>query len=225
MAEEHTVSNFTKINMADWAHQKASTIVNMMKIKQYICHSEILVCLPLDVDQIYSTCSHQSLVHPVVCFYNLLSHIHDAAKPVHATAATAPTTTSEPTPSTSPPTNPTVPELTLSGANKGSESPDVSEAGKDNELELDEVQEDADQGCDDNKNVEVLRAAHEQASGNMMDVQCNDRVDVSVPQLLDYLSNMPSCGLLVPDSVLTGVKKQAADGASPKVFEVSDIQF
>ena len=39
-------------------------------------------------------------------------------KPVHATAATAPATTSEPTPSTSP-TNPTVPELTLSGANEG----------------------------------------------------------------------------------------------------------
>ena len=43
--------------------------------------------------------------------------------------------------------------------------------------------------------------------------------------LLDYLSNMSAHGLLVPDSALTGVKKLAADGAAPKVFEVSDIQF
>ena len=47
MADEHTVSNFTKINMADRACQKASTIVNMMKIKQHIRHYEILVCLYL----------------------------------------------------------------------------------------------------------------------------------------------------------------------------------
>ena len=53
-----------------------------------------------------------------------------------------------------------MPELTLSGANEGSESSDVSEAGEDNELELDdEVWEDADRRCDDNKNGEVLRAA------------------------------------------------------------------
>ena len=226
MAEERTVSNFMKINMADWARQKVSTIVNMTKIKQHIRRSEIPVCLPLDVDQIYSTCSHQSLAHPVVHFCNLSSHIHNAAKPVCVTAATAPATTSEPTPSTSPPTNPTAPELTLGGANEGSESPDVSEAGEDNELELDdEVWEDADRGCDDNENSEVLRAAREQASDNMMDVQHNDGVDVSVPQLLDYLSDTPSHGLLVPDSAPTGVKKWAADGAAPKVFEVSDIQF
>ena len=147
-------------------------------------------------------------------------------KPVCVTAATAPTTTSEPTPSTSPPTNSTMPELTFGGANKGSESPDVSEAGEDNELELDdEVWEDADRGCDDNENGEVLRAAHEQASGDVMNMQCNDGVNVSVPQLLDYLSDMPLHGLLVPDSALTGVKKWAANGAAPKVFEVSDIQF
>ena len=93
-------------------------------------------------------------------------------------------------------------------------------------MELDdEVWKDADQGCDDNKNGEVLRAAREQASGNVMDMQCDDGVDVSVPQLLDYLSDTPLCGLLVPDSAPTGVKKRAADGAAPKVFEMSDIQF
>ena len=47
MAEEHTVSNFMKINTANQARQKASTIVNMTKIKQHICHSEIPVCLYL----------------------------------------------------------------------------------------------------------------------------------------------------------------------------------
>lgn len=47
MADEHMVSNFMKINMADWACQKASTIVNMTKIKQHIHYSEIPVCLYL----------------------------------------------------------------------------------------------------------------------------------------------------------------------------------
>ena len=47
MAEERTVSNFMKINTANQARQKASTIVNMTKIKQHICRSEIPVCLYL----------------------------------------------------------------------------------------------------------------------------------------------------------------------------------
>jgi hypothetical protein len=36
MVEERTVSNFTKINSADRANQKASTIVNITKVKQHI---------------------------------------------------------------------------------------------------------------------------------------------------------------------------------------------
>lgn len=36
MVEERTVSNFTKINSADRASQKASTIVNITKVKQNI---------------------------------------------------------------------------------------------------------------------------------------------------------------------------------------------
>ena len=47
MADECTVSNFMKINTADQAHQKASTIVNMTKIKQHIHCPEIPVCLYL----------------------------------------------------------------------------------------------------------------------------------------------------------------------------------
>ena len=53
---------------------------------------------------------------------------------------------------------------------------------------------------------------------------CNG-VDVSIPQLFDYLSNTPSNTLLVPDGVPTNVKKWAPDRIAPKVFEVSDIQF
>ena len=58
-----------------------------------------------------------------------------------------------------------------------------------------------------------------------MDIQHDDGVDVSVPQLFDYLSDTPSNASLVPDGVPTNVKKQAPDGIAPKVFEVSDIQF
>ena len=36
MVEERTVSNFTKLNSADRANQKASTIVNTTKVKQHI---------------------------------------------------------------------------------------------------------------------------------------------------------------------------------------------
>ena len=58
-----------------------------------------------------------------------------------------------------------------------------------------------------------------------MDIQHNDGVDVSIPQLFNYLSNTPSNALLVPDGVPTNVKTQAPDRTAPKVFEVSDIQF
>ena len=53
---------------------------------------------------------------------------------------------------------------------------------------------------------------------------CNG-IDVSVPQLFDYLSDTPSNASLVPDGVPTNVKKRAPDGTALKVFEVSDIQF
>ena len=56
-------------------------------------------------------------------------------------------------------------------------------------------------------------------------IQHDDGVDVSVPQLFDYLSNTPSNASLVPDGVPTNVKKWAPDGTAPKVFEVSNIQF
>ena len=53
----------------------------------------------------------------------------------------------------------------------------------------------------------------------------DDGVDVSIPQLFDYLSDTPSNALLVPDGVPTNVKKWAPDGTALKVFEVSNIQF
>ena len=48
-------------------------------------------------------------------------------------------------------------------------------------MELDdEVWKDADRGCDDNKNGEVMRAAREQASRDVMDI------DESTHQILSY---------------------------------------
>ena len=68
--------------------------------------------------------------------------------------------------------------------------------------------------CRNNAETELSRA-----------IQHDDGVDVSVPQLFDYLNDTPSNASLVPDGVPTNVKKRAPDGTAPKVFEVSDIQF
>ena len=109
---------------------------------------------------------------------------------------------------------------------KNFESSDAPKASDNEEVELDdEVWEDADRGCDDDENGEVIRAARVQASRKVMDIQHDDGVDVSIPQLFDYLSDTPSNASLVPDGVPTNVKKRAPDGTAPKVFEVSDIQF
>ena len=142
-------------------------------------------------------------------------------------ATITPTTIPVPTPSTSsPPTNPTVLDPSLGENNKNFESSDAPKASDDEEVELDdEVWEDADRGCDDDENGEVIRAAHVQASRKVMDIQHDDGVDVSIPQLFDYLSDTPSNASLVPDGVPTNVKKRAPNGIAPKVFEVSDIQF
>ena len=156
-----------------------------------------------------------------------MSQINDATKPVCTVATITPTTIPVPTPSTSsPPTNPTTLEPSLSESNKNPKNSDAPKASDDEEVELDdEVWEDADHGCDDDENGEAIRAARAQASGKVMDIQHDDGVDVSIPQLFDYLSDTPSNALLVPDGVPTNVKKQAPDGIAPKVFEVSDIQF
>ena len=67
--------------------------------------------------------------------------------------------------------------------------------------------------------------AHAQASRKVMDIQHDNGVDVSIPQLFDHLSDTPSNTSLVPDGVPTNVKKWAPDGTALKVFEVSYIQF
>ena len=142
-------------------------------------------------------------------------------------ATITPTTIPVPTSSTSsPPTNPTVLEPSLSESNKNFKSSDAPKASDDKEVELDdEVWEDADGGCDDDKNGEAIRAVCAQASRKVMDIQHDDGVDVSVPQLFDYLSNTPSNTSLVPDGVPTNVKKWAPDRTALKVFEVSGVQF
>ena len=106
------------------------------------------------------------------------------------------------------------------------DSPKFPDSSNDEEVELDdEVWEDANSGCDDDKNSEAIRAVCTQASRKVIDIQHDDRVDVTVPQLFDYLSDTPSNTSLVPDGVPTNVKKWAPDRTALKVFEVSGVQF
>ena len=95
-------------------------------------------------------------------------------------ATITPTTIPVPTPSTSsPPTNPTVLESSLSESNKNFKSSDAPKASGDGGVELDDgVWEDADGGCDDDKNGEAIRAVCAQASRKVMDIQHDDGVDV-----------------------------------------------
>jgi hypothetical protein len=88
--------------------------------------------------------------------------------------------------------------------------------------------------CDDDDDEEeeeeentVLKAARETASSTGMDVEVDDRVDVGVPQLCDYLSNRPAMSPLV--DVREGpnaIKKAATQSSStPRVFEVREMMF
>jgi len=53
----------------------------------------------------------------------------------------------------------------------------------------------------------------------------DDRVDVGVPQLRDYLSDRPALSPLVNVREGLNLMKKLAGSSVPKVFEVQDIMF
>jgi hypothetical protein len=99
---------------------------------------------------------------------------------------------------------------------------DIEGVDEDNELD-DELWEDE----EEEEASDVLLAARETASGSMMDIEINDGVDVSVPQLRDFLSDTPALSPLfnVEAGPTTVRKVTPVESSVPRVFEVPDIQF
>jgi hypothetical protein len=84
--------------------------------------------------------------------------------------------------------------------------------------------------CDDDDDEEeeeentVLKSARETASSTGMDVEVDDRVDVGVPQLRDYLSDRPAMSPLVDVREGPNAMKAATRSSStPRVFEVREM--
>jgi hypothetical protein len=98
---------------------------------------------------------------------------------------------------------------------------DIEGVDEDNELD-DELWEDEEDEAGD-----VLLAARETASGSVMDIEINDGVDVSVPQLQDFLSDTPALSPLfnVEAGSTAARKATPVESSAPRVFEVPDIQF
>jgi len=95
---------------------------------------------------------------------------------------------------------------------------------EDNELdnELWEGEDDS-----DDEHNDVLMSARTAASGSTMDIETDDGVDVSVPQLRDFLSDIPVSSPLVnltAGSSTTTTKKAAGSGM-PRVFQVPEIDL
>ena len=94
--------------------------------------------------------------------------------------------------------------------------PDIEGVGKD-ELD-DRLWED--EGDDDEENS-ILMSAHKSASSSMMD----DGVDVSIPQLCDFLSDHPTLEPLVKGGKAPNATKKVVDFSTPRVFQVPDMTF
>ena len=90
----------------------------------------------------------------------------------------------------------------------------------------DDNDNDNDDGEEEEEENPGLKSARETASSTAMDVEVDDGVDISVPQLRDYLSDHPAMSPLV-DDVREGpnAMKKAASSSAPRVFEVRDIIF
>jgi hypothetical protein len=100
---------------------------------------------------------------------------------------------------------------------------DVEGIDEDNELD-DDLWEEED---DENEGNDILVSAHETVSSSMMDIEMDNGVDVSVPQLRDFLSDAPASVPLVDvgDSEASGSTKTATGSSTPRIFQVPDIVF
>jgi len=80
-----------------------------------------------------------------------------------------------------------------------------------------------DDGDEDEDNKELIMA-HGIASSSMVKIEEDDGVDVSVPQLRDFLSDTPALGLLASIGVGSNVRKTTGS-ERPRSFQVSEIHF
>jgi len=94
--------------------------------------------------------------------------------------------------------------------------------------EQDEVDDTLWEDEDNEEDNDVLLSARETASSSVMDVEAADGVDVSIPQLRDFLSDTPAFSPLI---AFTGVggqssmmnKAASTDSITPRVFQVPDV--
>jgi len=202
MAEERTVSAFTKINTADRANQKVSTIVNITKVKQHLRRSAT------------------KRPRPIVRFRDLSKYVKDGSAVGSNELRTEQAAITH-TPSTSSPSTPcTQPNV--------SEVVGVDTEGVDEGNELDEtLWEDSDSEEEDENDRKRLAATRAAASTDVMDIEECEGVNVQVPDLLDLLSDAPVSGSTVgaeaPPKVTKNLKGKTSQG--PRVFEVSEIHF
>lgn len=214
MAEERTVSRFTKLNSTDRSRQKASTIVNMTKIHQHyrreqpsvisidICHAIMTILM-----HYYQT---KAPLRPVVRFRDLTKYISVST----TTEASAPT----PAPATgSSAMEPILldRDMAISDPNKATQATDDISA-EDDESEIWAAYDSS-----DDFNLGDHRAF---VNIEKFDVEDNDGVDINVPLLLDLLSSDPIEG--VPKGLREGAATASAAAGStrsgPKVFTVEE---
>ena len=156
---------------------------------------------------------------PVVCFCDLSRYINNSESSTQGGSIQGQTSTTVATVDSFPPSN-TSP-VQHDNLNANSESVD-----EDNKLdnELWELEEEDDS---DDEHNDILMSARTAASSCMMDIESDDGVDVSVPQLCDFLSDTPVLSLLVNlragSSTTTTMK--AAGSRMPRVFQVPEIDF
>ena len=225
MVEERTVSNFTKINSADRANQKASTIVNITKVKQHIRRAPSTVCILLatNIETALFMHSLQRSQRPVVRFCDLAKYIKDEkpAKPespnhmpnIESANASFTSTSS--------------PDTGILSSTEPSELIDMDLDGVDEEKELDDdlwEEVDAEEEENDQKR---MAAAREVASSTVMDIKESEGISLQAPDLLDLLSDSPTISrtLAINRDIAKPKASNKMNSREPKVFQVSDIQF
>jgi hypothetical protein len=223
MAEERTVSAFTKINSADHANQIASTIVNITKVKQHLHRSATKVHLSALFHFVTPAIRLHQHPRPIVRFRDLSKYVKDGSagtsNELHAEQAAIKHTPGPTSSLSTLCTQPNTPEALA----------DVDTEGLDEENELDErLWEDSDSE-DDESDCKQLAAAHAAASTDRMDIEGCEGVNVQVPDLLDLLSDAPVSGSSsmisteAPSKVTKNLKGKTSQG--PRVFDVSGIHF
>ena len=151
---------------------------------------------------------------PVVQFCDLSKYIQDSSS--------RPEVIKAPTTNIIPPSASSLP-IDASEVEPDNMDPVDAMEGLDEDKELDdELWED--EGDEDEGN-DILLSAHKTASSSTMDLETDDGVDVSIPQLRNYLNDSPVLTPLVSVSEGSNVTKRATASTVPKVFQVPEMTF